>query len=160
MKNLLKINLMAILVLVFCTMGTAQDKQQRMSREQLAEKQAKHIALELSFDEATTQQFVETFCAYQQEIWALGPQHKDEPTNDEEAEQAIKERFERSQQILDIRQKYYGEYKKFLTPMQIQQVYKMERQVGDHLKQHRGHGKSHGPRKPHSPHFEPEEHER
>ena len=160
MKNLLKINLMAILVLAFCATGTAQDKQQRMSREQLAEKQAKHIALELSFDEATTQQFVETFCAYQQEIWALGPQHKDEPTNDEEAEQAIKERFERSQQILDIRQKYYGEYKKFLTPMQIQQVYKMERQVGDHLKQHRGHGKPHGPRKPHSPHFEPEELER
>ena len=160
MKNLLKINLMAILVLAFCIMGTAQDKQQRMSREQLAEKQAKHIALELSFDEATTQQFVETFCAYQQEVWALGPKPEKEPTNDEEAEQAIKERFERSQQILDIRQKYYGEYKKFLTPMQIQQVYKMERQVGDHLKQHRGHGKPHGPRIPHSPHFEPEEHER
>lgn len=157
MKNLLKINLMAILVLAFCIMGTAQDKQQRMSREQLAEKQAKHIALELSFDEATTQQFVETFCAYQQEVWALGPKPEKEPTNDEEAEQAIKERFERSQQILDIRQKYYGEYKKFLTPMQIQQVYKMERQVGDHLKQHRVHGKPQGPRKPHSPHFEPEE---
>ena len=151
MKNLLKINLMAILMLVFCTLGNAQDRQQRMSREQLAEKQAKHIAQELAFDEATTQQFVETFCAYQQEVWALGPKHKSEPTNDEEAEQAIKERFERSQQILDLRQKYYEEYSKFLTQKQIQQVYKLERQVGDHLKQHRGHGK------PHRPHVEPEE---
>ena len=151
MKNLLKINLMAILMLVFCTLGNAQDRQQRMSREQLAEKQAKHIAQELAFDEATTQQFVETFCAYQQEVWALGPKHKSEPTNDEEAEQAIKERFERSQQILDLRQKYYEEYSKFLTQKQIQQVYKMERQVGDHLKQHRG------PGKPHRPHFEPED---
>ena len=140
MKNLLKINLMAILVLVFCTMGAAQDKQQRISREQLAEKQAKHIALELAFDEATTQQFVETFCAYQQEVWALGPKRKAEPTNDEEAEQAIKERFQRSQQILDLRQKYYKEYSKFLTQSQIKQVYEMERQVGDHLKQHRGKG--------------------
>ena len=70
MKNLLKINLMAILVLAFCAIGTAQDKQQRMSREQLAEKQAKHIAHELAFDETTTQKFVETFCAYQQEMWA------------------------------------------------------------------------------------------
>ena len=153
MKNLLKINLMTLLVLVFCTMGTAQDKQQRMSREQLAEKQAMHIAKELAFDEATTQQFVETFSAYQQEVWALGPKPQNEPTNDEEAEQAIKERFERSQQILDLRQKYYKEYSKFLTQSQIQQVYKLERQVGDHLKQHRGHGK------PHHPHFEPEEHE-
>ena len=151
MKNLLKINLMTLLVLVFCTMGTAQDKQQRMSREQLAEKQAMHIAKELAFDEATTQQFVETFSAYQQEVWALGPKPQNEPTNDEEAEQAIKERFEHSQQILDLRQKYYKEYSKFLTQSQIQKVYKLERQVGDHLKQHRGHGK------PHRPHFEPEE---
>lgn len=160
MKNLLKINLMALLVLVFCSMGVAQDKQdkhQRMSREQLAEKQAKHIAQELAFDEATTQQFVETFCAYQQEVWALGPRPQNEPSNDEEAEQAIKERFERSQQILDLRQKYYEEYSKFLTQKQIQDVYKMERQVGDHLKQHRGHGKPHGPRQPHRSHFEPED---
>jgi hypothetical protein len=154
MKNLLKINLMALLVLVFCSMGVAQDKQdkhQRMSREQLAEKQAKHIAQELAFDETTTQQFVETFCAYQQEVWALGPRPQNEPSNDEEAEQAIKERFERSQQILDLRQKYYEEYSKFLTQKQIQEVYKMERQVGDHLKQHRGHGK------PHHPDFEPQD---
>jgi Spy/CpxP family protein refolding chaperone len=151
MKNLLKINLMTLLLLAFCATGTAQDHHQRMSREQLAEKQAKHIAQELAFDEATTQQFVETFCAYQQEMWALGPQHKAEPTNDEEAEQAIKERFERSQQILDLRQKYYKEYSKFLTQSQIQQVYKMERQVMNRLNKHRGHGK------PHRPQFEPEE---
>lgn len=151
MKNLLKINLLAVLVLFLCTMATAQDKQQRMSREQLAEKQAKHIAHELALDETTTQQFVETYCAYQQEVWALGPKQKPEPTNDEEAEQAIKERFERSQQILDLREKYYAEYSKFMTQSQIQQVYNLERKMGDHLKQHRGHGK------PHRPHFEPEE---
>ena len=151
MKNLLKINLMAALVLAFCFMGTAQDRQQRMSREQLAEKQAKHIAQELAFDEATTQQFIETFSAYQQEMWALGPKHKDEPTTDEEAEQAIKERFDRSQQILDLRQRYYEEYNKFLTPIQIQQVYKMERQIMNRLNKHRGKGK------PHCPHFEPED---
>lgn len=149
MKNLLKINLMSVLVLVCCTIGTAQDKQQCMSREQLAEKQAKHIAHELAFDETITQKFVETFCAYQQEMWALGPKHKAEPTNDEEAEQAIKERFERSQQILDLREKYYVEYSKFLTQSQIQQVYKMERQTMNRLNKHRGKGK------PHRPHFEP-----
>ena len=145
MKNLLKINVMAILVLVFCTMGFAQDKQQRMSREQLAEKQAKHIATELAFDEATTQQFVETFCAYQQEVWALGPRQKAEPTNDEEAEQAIKERFERSQQILDLREKYYDEYSKFLTQQQIQRVYELERQAMNRLEKHHRQGQRRGP---------------
>ncbi|MCR5659930.1 MAG: hypothetical protein K6G25_11480 [Bacteroidales bacterium] len=145
MKNLLKINLMVVLMLVFCTMATAQDPQQRMSREQLAEKQAKHIAHELAFDETITQQFIETYCAYQQEVWALGPKHKSEPTNDEEAEQAIKERFERSQQILDLREKYYEEYSKFLTQKQIQRVYELERQAMNRLEKHHRHGqKGHG----------------
>lgn len=140
MKNLLKINLLAVLVLFLCTMATAQDPHQRMSREQLAEKQAKHIAHELAFDETTTQQFVETYCAYQQEVWALGPRQKPEPTNDEEAEQAIKERFERSQQILDLREKYYEEYSKFLTQKQIQRVYELERQAMNRLEKHHRHG--------------------
>ena len=145
MKNLLKINLLVVFVLFLCTMATAQDKQQRMSREQLAEKQAKHIAHELAFDETTTQQFVETYCAYQQEVWALGPRQKPEPTNDEEAEQAIKERFERSQQILDLREKYYEEYSKFLTQKQIQRVYELERQAMNRLEKHHRQGQRRGP---------------
>lgn len=140
MKNLLKINLLAVLVLFLCTMATAQDKQQRMSREQLAEKQAKHIAHELALDETTTRQFVETYCAYQQEVWALGPKHKAKAENEEEAEQAIKERFERSQQILDLREKYYEEYSKFLTQKQIQRVYELERQAMNRLEKHHRHG--------------------
>lgn len=143
MKNLLKINVMAVLMLVFCTMATAQDPQQRMSREQLAEKQAKHIAHELAFDETTTQQFIETYCAYQQEVWALGPRPKANPTNDEEAEQAIRKRFERSQQILDLREKYYEEYSKFLTQQQIQRVYELERQCMRNLSNHRDEGRPH-----------------
>jgi hypothetical protein len=140
MKNLLKINLLAVLVLFLCTMATAQDKQQRMSREQLAEKQAKHIAHELALDETTTRQFVETYCAYQQEMWALGPRHNAKAENEEEAEQAIKERFERSQQLLDLREKYYEEYSKFLTQKQIQRVYELERQAMNRLEKHHRHG--------------------
>lgn len=140
MKNLLKINLLAVLVLFLCTMATAQDKQQRMSREQLAEKQAKHIAHELALDEITTRQFVETYCAYQQEMWALGPRHNAKAENEEEAEQAIKERFERSQQLLDLREKYYEEYSKFLTQKQIQRVYELERQAMNRLEKHHRHG--------------------
>lgn len=150
MKNLLKINLMAVLVLVFCTMGAAQDKQdkqQRMSREQLAEKQAKHIAQELAFDEATTQKFLETYSSYLQEVWALKTERQAEPTNDEDAKQAIKARFERRHAILNLQEKYYKEYSKFLTDSQIEQVYKSEHKVMNHLNKHRGH--NHNGRKGH-----------
>lgn len=149
MKNMLKINLMVALLLVFCAMSTAQNQQQRMSREQLAEKQAKHIARELAFDETTAQKFLETYCAYQQEMWALGPRHKAKAENEEEAEQAIKERFERSQQILDLREKYYEEYSKFLTQKQIQRVYELERQAMNRLEKHHRHGQK-GPKAPKS----------
>ena len=139
MKSLMKINMVALMVFAFCTIGMAQNEQQRMSREQLAEKQAKHIAQELSFDEATTQRFIETYCACQQEVWALGPRQKAEPATDEEAEQAIKERFERSRAVLDLREKYYEEYSKFLTQKQILRVYELEHQAMDRLHKHREH---------------------
>ena len=139
MKSLMKINLVALMVIAFCTIGMAQNEKQRMSREQLAEKQAKHIAQELSFDEATTQRFIETYCACQQEVWALGPRQKAEPATEEEAEQAIKERFERSQAVLDLREKYYEEYSKYLTQKQIFRVYELEHQAMDRLNKHREH---------------------
>ena len=139
MKSLMKINLVALMVIAFCTIGMAQNEKQRMSREQLAEKQAKHIAQELSFDEATTQRFIETYCACQQEVWALGPRQKAEPATDEEAEQAIKERFERSRAVLDLREKYYEEYSKYLTQKQIFRVYELEHQAMDRLNKHREH---------------------
>ena len=139
MKSLMKINLVALMVIAFCTIGMAQNEKQRMSREQLAEKQAKHIAQELSFDEATTQHFIETYCACQQEVWALGPRQKAETVTEEEAEQVIKERLERSRAVLDLREKYYEEYSKFLTQKQILRVFELEHQSMDRLHKHREH---------------------
>ena len=139
MKSLMKINMVALMLIAFCTIGMAQNEKQRMSREQLAEKQAKHIAQELSFDEATTQRFIEIYCACQQEVWALGPRQKAESVTEEEAEQAIKERFERSRAILDLREKYHEEYSKFLTQKQILRVFELEHQAMDRLHKHREH---------------------
>jgi len=132
MKRLASMMAIAIALLACSANVTAQDKgknKQRMSREQLAEAQAKHIAHELAFDDATTAKFTETFCNCQKEIWALGPRQKPKKQADmteAESEQAIKSRFEHSQKILTIREKYYKEYSKFLTQKQIQRVYDLE----------------------------------
>ena len=48
---------------------------------------------------------------------------------DAETEEAIEERFDRSQKLLDIRKKYYKEYSKYLTPKQIQRVYSIEKNM-------------------------------
>lgn len=108
-----------------------QDGRQRMSREQLAEKQAKHIADKLNLSDDATKKFIVTFTNYQKEMWKIKPHgkpHKGEHT-DEDAKQAIKEQFDISEKILHIRQKYYKKYSTFLTQKQIQQMYNEEKKM-------------------------------
>ena len=115
------------------------NNQQRLSREELAEKQARHIAHDLALDDATTQKYVATYCAYQKEVWALGPRvkrHQSENATEAEAEQANKARMEQSQKILDLREKYYKEYSKFLTQKQIERAYELEQQTMRRLAKH------------------------
>lgn len=132
MNKLSKISGLLFLLLISCPMLMAQNgDKQKMSREQLVEKQAKHIAVELSlsFNDTVCKQFIQTYCAYQKEIWALGP-HIPELTDDmsdEEMEKILQARFERSMKIIDIREKYYHKFSKFLTAKQINKMYELER---------------------------------
>ena len=124
-------------------MSAQSNNQQRLSREELAEKQARHIAHELALDDATTQKYVATYCAYQKEVWALGPRvkrHSSANATEAEAEQANKARMEQSQKILDLREKYYKEYSKFLTQKQIERAYELEQQVMRRLARHHRQG--------------------
>ena len=52
-----------------------------------------------------------------------------EMKTDAQTEQEIKQRFEMSEKILNIRQKYYKKYSQFLSQQQIQRVYELERQM-------------------------------
>ncbi len=118
---------------VFAQQSTPQrpNQKQRISREQLAEVQAKHIAGELAFSDDVTEKFVKTYCDCQKEIWALGPRHRPDKqgTSEQENEDRIKQRFAMSEKILNIRQKYYKEYSKFLTQAQVEKVYEQERKM-------------------------------
>ena len=146
--KIFRIALYAIMMAVCTTALQAQDNnqsnKQRMSREQLAEKQGKYIAHELAFDEQTTQKFLAIWLDYQKEVWALGPRlkkHDKDSQTDAEAEQAIKQRMERSQKILDLREKYYKRYSQFLTQKQIERVYELEHKAMQRLaRRGQGHG--------------------
>lgn len=74
MKNMIKILVLAVAMITFNVSTYAQkSERQRMTREQLAEAQAHFIADEMAMDDTTAKQFVETFCQFQKDIWALGP---------------------------------------------------------------------------------------
>lgn len=136
MKSIFRILLFAMAMTTFCANTYAQkNNKQRMTREQLAETQAKYIAQEMGMDDTTTEKFVATFCQFQKEIWELGPRPKRNVSGrtDAETEQAIKKRFAHSQKILNLRQKYYEEYSKFLSQQQIVRVYELEKKTMDRL---------------------------
>ena len=145
MKKVFRILLTTVMMVAFSIAVSAQEnneqkpnKRQRMSREQMAEMQAKHISRQLALDDATSQKFIETFSAYQKEVWALRPQGKEMRKNraemtDAEAEKAIKDQFDHSQKILSLRQEYYKKYNTFLSAKQIQRVYDLEKQAMNRL---------------------------
>ena len=147
MKNIVRIALCAIMMAVCTAAVQAQNNQgneQRMSREQLAEAHARHIAHELALDDQTAQKFIAAYQDYQKEVWALGPRlsrRQQQTETEAEAEQAIKQRMERSQKILDLREKYYQRYSQFLTQRQIERVYELERRDMQRLSK-RGQGRS------------------
>jgi hypothetical protein len=154
MKHIVRTFVTAIMMVASCAAVFAQpdnpqrsNQKQRLSREQLAEAQAKHIAGELAFSDAVTAKFVKTYCDCQKEIWALGPRQRrtKQEMSEQENEERIKQRFAMSEKILDIRQKYYKEYSKFLTQAQIGKVYEQERKMMNRLAKRKqaGHSNKH-----------------
>ena len=124
---------MSLALFVSMTLS-AQPNGKKISREELALKQAEHISTELAFDDATSKKFKEAYCSFQRELWALGPSlGKQQSENPDEEE--MKQRFERSQKILDLRRKYYAIYSTFLTQKQISRMYEIERDMMRRLSQ-------------------------
>lgn len=134
MTKLLRTILIAIIVVASGTAAMAQaDSGQRLSREELATKQAQYIARELALDEPTTNKYVETYCQYQREVWALGSRKG----------LTTEQRLERSQKILDLRKKYYHIYSGFMTEQQIDKAYKLEKKLLDRMGKGKGKRNNH-----------------
>lgn len=131
MKNVIRLLLLVVLSAAFGGTVSAQSNKQRLTREELVEVQARHIAGEVGMNDETTARFIDTYCRFQREIWALGPRpgRSRRDMTDEEAGQEMKNRFAHSRKILDLRQKYYGIYSEFLTQKQIKRVYELEQQM-------------------------------
>ena len=134
MTRIIRTLLIVIMMVASNVVAIAQqpNRQQQVSREQLAEIEAKHIAYELAFSDAVSGKFVATYCNYKKDIWALGPRlrpNRRGGASEQDNEKRIKQRFARSEKILNIRQKYYKEYSKFLTQAQIEKVYEQERML-------------------------------
>lgn len=138
MKRIIRIVALAMFMVCMSMGANAQNKQKkdgsRMSVEQLTELRAKRIAQALALDDATAQKFTTTFCACQKELYAANKAMKENKgkkrseMTDAEIETIQKDRFKQSRKLLDLREKYYGEYRKFLSARQVRRVYELEKQ--------------------------------
>lgn len=152
MKKIFNVMMLVVALMLVSVNSFAQNAndKQRLNREQLSEKQAKYIANELMLDNETTAKFVNVYTQCQKEVWALGPRpRRNANGNEEQIEQNIKKRFEMSEKILDIRQKYYKEYSKFMTQKQIQRVYEIEKNMMKRFAQRKRKGGQRGMRGQH-----------
>lgn len=134
MKKLIRIMLLLAAVIAFTGTASAQQRKGngRMNREQFAEKQARHIAVELNLSPEDTEKFITTYKECQKETWASRPPRADrrkQELTDAQTDSLLRARFDHSQKLLDIRKKYYEEYCKFLTPTQIKRVYDIENRM-------------------------------
>lgn len=144
MKTIIKMALLTIVVTMCSSVVMAQEKsKERLSREELALVQAQTIAKKLSMNDEVSKRFENLYVQQQKEIWALGPRLKNQnsqratPNSEEETKKEIEERFERSEKILEIRQKYYLEYSKFLSQNEIKRIYQLERKIMERLSKSR-----------------------
>ena len=108
-------------------------KRGEISMETVAEMQANKIIGELGLDDKTAAKFTDVYKKYMKEMNDLRKEYMPKvkagevsmssmPT-DAEVDKMMRNRFKQSRETLDIREKYYDEFRKFLSPRQVQKVY-------------------------------------
>lgn len=93
----------------------------------------RQYVLLFSLDEQQALQFETLYKAYNKQLHDIHNRYRHErpaegitPT-DEQTEQRILDNFAQGRAILDIREQYYHEFRKFLTPTQINRIFEDEK---------------------------------
>ena len=112
-----------------------------MTMEQMVDMQSNKIIGELGLDDKTAAKFKDVYAKYMKEMNDLRKEGMDfrmrgrmqkgdtlakmkiQMPTDDEVDKMMRDRFKQSRKILDIREKYYDEFRKFLSPKQVQKVY-------------------------------------
>lgn len=111
----------------------AQQPANRQQAMQRIEQQVHHYNEAFALSEEQAQQFATLYKAYNRQMRAIHDQYRHERTaegstlTDEQIEQRILDNFAQSRAILDVREQYYKEFRKFLTPSQINQIFEDEK---------------------------------
>jgi len=124
-----------ICLVFFMYIADAQPRQfppHRMDRDEIIKMQTEDIISCMDFDKRTEDRFVEVYSAFRKEIDKIAGKARPPQDNSSESEieKAIQQNFFVSEQILNIRKKYYLKFREFMKPSQIQMMYHIENEAG------------------------------
>ena len=111
----------------------AQQPANRQQAMQRIEQQVRHYSEAFALNEEQAQQFATLYKAYNKQMRAIHDQYRHERTaegttpTDEMVEERILNNFKQSRAILDTREQYYNEFRKVLSPSQINQIFEDEK---------------------------------
>lgn len=120
-------------LLLAVSMQAQQPNVSRQQAMQRIEQQVQLYAATFALNEEQTLQFSALYKAYNKKMRAIHDRYRREPTpakstlTDEQIEQRILDNFAQSRAILDTREQYYKEFREFLTPSQINQIFEDEK---------------------------------
>lgn len=111
----------------------------RLTPEQMMQRQTRYVVKQLELDDAKQDNFIAIYKKYQNELRSCHESMRNkfekkniknhEELTDAQITERIEARFAQSRKILDIREKYYQEFKQILTPRQIQKMYRAEKEI-------------------------------
>ena len=119
-----------------------KDNKERPTPEQMVQRQANQMVKTLMLDDATAAKFTPVYENYLKELRDCRMMNRKGRTKDKSAEarqtpkpvptdaeieKQIKDQFAQSRKILDVREKYYNEFRKILSPKQIMKIYQTEK---------------------------------
>ena len=116
-----------ILVLISLFFGITAHAQ-NSQRQKMIHMAAIRIAETIQVQEPDRDAFITLYQNYKKESAAIMAV-KTQPTGeaDKDAEARILSDFEKSTKLLELRKQYYWEFRKILSPVQIQRMYEAER---------------------------------
>ena len=121
--------LAALLICLLPAVASAQ--KERPTKEQVNRYRAVKMARQIGLDTQAENAFVPLYEGFQKEMAVIMRESRQgrsaEVTTDEQAERNIQADFRTSRKVLDLRERYYAEFRKVLTPLQIRKMYAIEK---------------------------------
>ena len=124
-----------LLAAVLCLAPAAAQKR-TPSPEQVARYRAVRMSRQLELPDKTADAFIPVYEAFQMEMNGImqqsAAQRNQAVKTDADAEGRILSDFRTSRALLDLRERYYLEFKKILPPLQIRKMYSLEKRNAEH----------------------------